>query len=123
MAEPDGPHPIQIVLAQEDHAFDLDMEALKEVLLSEEVINRKVVVLSVAGAFRKGKSFLLDYFLRYLTNKVSGTLAHQGGKGWGELLCYVTSILHVVYSFRSSGAHFMKLQFFFRKFFCCHLNF
>lgn len=70
-SEPEGPHPIQIVLAQEDHSFNLDLEALKEVLLSEDVANRKVVVLSVAGAFRKGKSFLLDYFLRFLTNKVS----------------------------------------------------
>lgn len=66
----DKPHAIQIVQVLEDHTFDLDMEALKEVLLSDEVKNRKVVVLSVAGAFRKGKSFLLDYLLRYLNNKV-----------------------------------------------------
>lgn len=67
----EGPHPIQIVKAKGKHSFDLDMEALKEVLLSEEVIDRKVVVLSVAGAFRKGKSFLLDYLLRFLNNKVN----------------------------------------------------
>ncbi len=54
------PHAIQIVKVLDDHTFDLDMEALKEVLLSEEVCNRKVAVISVAGAFRKGKSFLLD---------------------------------------------------------------
>ena len=56
----------------EEHSFDLDLEALKTVLLSEEVANRKVVVVSVAGAFRKGKSFLLDYLLRFLSNKVQG---------------------------------------------------
>ena len=55
---------------KEDHSFDLNMVALKEILLSEKVKNRKVVVVSVAGAFRKGKSFLLDYLLRFLTNKV-----------------------------------------------------
>jgi len=71
LGEPDGPRAIQIVQAQEDHSFDLDLAALKKVLLSEELANRKVVVLSVAGAFRKGKSFLLDYFLRFLNNKVS----------------------------------------------------
>lgn len=65
-----GPRPIQIVLVKEDHTFDLDMEALKSVLLSDKVRNRKVVVVSVAGAFRKGKSFLLDYLLRFLNNKV-----------------------------------------------------
>ena len=71
--EPDEPRAIQIVRAQEDHTFDLDLSALKKVLLSEELANRKVVVLSVAGAFRKGKSFLLDYLLRFLNNKVSTT--------------------------------------------------
>lgn len=64
------PHPIQIVKVEEDHSFELDMEALKEILLSEEVRNQKVMVVSVAGAFRKGKSFLLDYLLRFLNNEV-----------------------------------------------------
>ena len=35
-------------------------------MLSDEVKDKKVVVVSVAGAFRKGKSFLLDFFIRYL---------------------------------------------------------
>ena len=67
------PHAIQIVQVKDDHTFDLDMEALKEVLLSDHVKNRKVAVISVAGAFRKGKSFLLDYLLRFLNNKVCCT--------------------------------------------------
>ena len=36
----------------------------------DEVRDRKVVVLSVAGAFRKGKSFLLDFIIRYLEKQV-----------------------------------------------------
>lgn len=32
-------------------------------MLSDEVKDKKVVV-SVAGAFRKGKSFLFDFFIR-----------------------------------------------------------
>ena len=43
----------------------------QEILLSDEVRDKKVVVLSVAGAFRKGKSFLLDFLLRYLDRTVS----------------------------------------------------
>ncbi|ESO86215.1 hypothetical protein LOTGIDRAFT_167448 [Lottia gigantea] len=60
-------HPIQIVVANDDHTFELNEEALEEVLLQPHIRNKKVVVVSVAGAFRKGKSFLLDFFLRYLS--------------------------------------------------------
>ena len=62
--------PVQIVLAHPDHSFELDEEALAEILYQEEIKDRSVVVVSVAGAFRKGKSFLLDFFLRYMNNKV-----------------------------------------------------
>ena len=65
------PRPIQIVVAKPDHTFELDLEALREILLSDDVKDKKVMVLSLAGAFRKGKSFLLDYFLRFLNNGVS----------------------------------------------------
>lgn len=71
MNSPLRPRAVQIIKAKTDHTFDLDHEALGEILLSEEVRDKKVVVLSVAGAFRKGKSFLLDYLLRFLTNGVS----------------------------------------------------
>lgn len=64
------PRPIQIVLANEDHTFSLDEDALAEILLRDDIKDRHVVVVSVAGAFRKGKSFLLDFFLRYLNCKV-----------------------------------------------------
>lgn len=65
------PHAIQIVIANDDHTFSLDEEALNNVLLREEIRDRTVIVVSVAGAFRKGKSFLLDFFLRYMNVKVS----------------------------------------------------
>lgn len=63
--------PVQVVQAHEDHTFELDEEALAKILLQDEVKDRSVVVVSVAGAFRKGKSFLLDFFLRYMDHKVS----------------------------------------------------
>ena len=65
-----SPGPVAIVLAREEHKFELNTEALEEVLLSEDVRDKPVVVVSVAGAFRKGKSFLLDFLLRYLQNQV-----------------------------------------------------
>ncbi|KAF6102213.1 atlastin GTPase 2 [Phyllostomus discolor] len=64
--------PVQIVLAREDdHNFELDEEALEQILLQEHIRDLNVVVVSVAGAFRKGKSFLLDFMLRYMYNKES----------------------------------------------------
>lgn len=59
--------PIQIVVATDDHTFDLDEASLEDILLRPDVRNKKVAIVSVAGAFRKGKSFLLDFFLRYLS--------------------------------------------------------
>uniref|UniRef100_A0A3P8SJ76 Atlastin 3 n=1 Tax=Amphiprion percula TaxID=161767 RepID=A0A3P8SJ76_AMPPE len=64
------PGPVQIVtVCKEDHSFALDTEALARVLLAPEVRDKHVVVLSVAGAFRKGKSFLLDFMIRYMYRK------------------------------------------------------
>lgn len=65
-----GNRPIPIVVATEEHSFKLDEEALSQVLLDDNIKDKKVAVISVAGAFRKGKSFLLDFFLRYLDRKV-----------------------------------------------------
>ena len=67
----DKPHPVEIVVAEEEHKFTLNEEALELILCDEEIKDKPVVVLSVAGAFRKGKSFLLDFFLRYLQSGVS----------------------------------------------------
>lgn len=62
--------PLQIVTTGEEHTFLLDEDLLTEVLLQDHIKDRFIVVVSVAGAFRKGKSFLLDFFLRYLYSKV-----------------------------------------------------
>lgn len=69
------PHAIQIVLANKDHTFSLDEDALARVLMQNEIKDRYVVVVSVAGAFRKGKSFILDFFLRYMKSKVRNICA------------------------------------------------
>ncbi|XP_028658597.1 atlastin-3 [Erpetoichthys calabaricus] len=69
------PMPVQIVnVHKEDHTFELDIEALESVLLQDGVRDLDVVVVSVAGAFRKGKSFLLDFMLRYMSRKKEADL-------------------------------------------------
>ncbi|TMS04869.1 Atlastin-2 [Larimichthys crocea] len=73
-AEEEKAKPIQIVVANEDeHSFELDAAALEKILLQDHVKDLNVVVVSVAGAFRKGKSFLLDFMLRYM---------HRQGESW-----------------------------------------
>ncbi len=71
MVEEEKARPIQIVLANEDeHSFELDAAALEKILLQDHVKDLNVVLVSVAGAFRKGKSFLLDFMLRYMHSQV-----------------------------------------------------
>jgi atlastin len=65
-----GGRPVQIVVSKDDHSFELDEDALSEILLQDHVRDKNVVIVSVAGAFRKGKSFLLDFFLRYMVTQV-----------------------------------------------------
>uniref|UniRef100_A0AAY5JX34 Atlastin-1 n=1 Tax=Esox lucius TaxID=8010 RepID=A0AAY5JX34_ESOLU len=70
--EPDGrARPIQVLVVKDDHTFELDEAALSRILLADEVQNREVVAISVAGAFRKGKSFLMDFMLRYMYSQAS----------------------------------------------------
>lgn len=65
----DSAGPIQIVVPV-NHTFQLQLDELKYVLEADEIKDRHVVVLSVAGAFRQGKSFLLNFFLKYLYAQV-----------------------------------------------------
>uniref|UniRef100_A0A1I8JD85 GB1/RHD3-type G domain-containing protein n=1 Tax=Macrostomum lignano TaxID=282301 RepID=A0A1I8JD85_9PLAT len=46
--------------------FKLNAGIERRILSSKRFLRSKVAVVSVAGAFRKGKSFLLNFFLRYL---------------------------------------------------------
>lgn len=70
---------MQVVQVLNNHTYQLDEKLLEQVLLKEEIKDLPVVVVSVAGAYRGGKSFLLNFFLRYLTSPVSLTF----------IFCYV----------------------------------
>ncbi|XP_043991567.1 atlastin-2-like isoform X2 [Gambusia affinis] len=72
------PGPVQIVRASESNCiFELDAAALEKILLQDHVKDLNVVVVSVAGAFRKGKSFLLDFMLRYMYNQTPISSTHS----------------------------------------------
>lgn len=62
---------VQIIASTGKHSFSLDHRALMKVLLTKELKDVHVVLISVAGAFRKGKSFLLNFILRYLITNVN----------------------------------------------------
>lgn len=59
------PEPVQIISIGESNDFILNEENLSAII-DKIPINTKVGVVSVVGAFRTGKSFLLNFFLRYL---------------------------------------------------------
>ncbi|KAK0400175.1 hypothetical protein QR680_003388 [Steinernema hermaphroditum] len=59
--------PVQVIVPHSGGtSFRLNEYALNSVLGHQSIANKKVVIVSVAGAFRKGKSFLLNFFLEYL---------------------------------------------------------
>ncbi|CAK1547516.1 unnamed protein product [Leptosia nina] len=60
---------VRLLNPEEDHTFSLDEDSMNQIFGRDDVKDRYVVVLSVAGAFRKGKSFILNFFLRYLNHK------------------------------------------------------
>lgn len=61
--------PVQIVRLEGGKGCSLDKDALERILLADNVKDLPVMVVSVAGVFRKGKSFLLNFFVRYMRNR------------------------------------------------------
>lgn len=65
----DSPKPVQIIIrdSQDKHKFHLNDEQLKKILTKDpDTKNLPIAVLSVAGAFRKGKSFFINLLMNYL---------------------------------------------------------
>ncbi|XP_072407357.1 atlastin-2-like [Chiloscyllium punctatum] len=72
---------LQIIrFEKNDHSFQLDTKALESILLGEAVQDLNVVLLAVAGAFRKGKSFLLDFMLRFMYKQKFGSTVNWLGR-------------------------------------------
>ncbi|XP_049274710.1 atlastin-1 isoform X2 [Rhipicephalus sanguineus] len=64
----DSGQPLNI-LNVDGRSLELDEHGLARLLLDERVKDKPVVVIAVAGAFRKGKSFLLCFLIRYLRSE------------------------------------------------------
>eukprot|EP00045_Choanoeca_perplexa_P006871 m.59916 g.59916 ORF g.59916 m.59916 type:complete len:604 (-) comp13827_c0_seq1:62-1873(-) len=68
----DRPHAVQIVDFQRDgdtSSFILKEDVLEQVLGGSKVRNLPVSVISISGPFRTGKSFMLNFFLKYLEDE------------------------------------------------------
>lgn len=53
------------------HKLTLNEYNLKKIMLHPDVANNAVMIVAIAGALRKGKSFLLDFFIKYLEAQVN----------------------------------------------------
>lgn len=62
--------PIQIVIPK-NQTYELEIDELNHILNADEIKDRHIVVVSIAGASRQGKSFLLNFFLKFLYAQVS----------------------------------------------------
>ena len=51
-------HPVQIVKVTDERKFELDVEALGNILLRDSIRDTPVVVVSIAGDFRKGMTYI-----------------------------------------------------------------
>lgn len=65
----DSAEAIQIITL-ENHLFKLNQEKLRKIFERDDLKDRKAVIVAIAGAYRKGKSFLLNIYLKYLYAQV-----------------------------------------------------
>ena len=74
--------PVQLLHLSTGDKSDIsyNVETVKSLFLDPKLQDRNVVVFSIIGAFRKGKSFLLNYVLRYMYANVSFLIEFVGEK-------------------------------------------
>lgn len=61
------------IASADNTSFTLNKENLKKLrttLEEEDIKDREIVVVSIAGTFNWGKSFLMNFFIRYLESEV-----------------------------------------------------
>lgn len=59
------------IIVPENHAFRLNTDALHAIFNDDNLKNRHLVVVSIAGPHCYGKSFLMNFFIPYLEAQVN----------------------------------------------------
>lgn len=60
----------QVLITRQNHdSVRINHDALREILIRPEIGNRPIAIISIVGRLRTGKSFLLNFILRYLKEK------------------------------------------------------
>ena len=62
--------PIQIISFDETKKLKLNKEKLERDLNQDHIKKLPIVIISVVGAYRTGKSFLLSWLIRYLNSNL-----------------------------------------------------
>lgn len=75
LSAPPEAEPVQLLdlISNANKTVTLTKGSIEKLFLNPLVSDRDVVVISIAGALRKGKSFLLNYVLRYMYANVSNS--------------------------------------------------
>lgn len=63
--------PMTVLNVTDKNEFIANINGINQIFNNPKLTDRQVVAVSIIGIFRKGKSFLLNYFLRYLYGNVS----------------------------------------------------
>lgn len=58
------------IISINNSSFHLELDRLKQIVEADDIKDRQVIIVSIAGPYRTGKSFLLSFFLKYLYAKV-----------------------------------------------------
>lgn len=55
----------------ENHSVRVDSNVVNQILANDHIKDRHVMIFSIAGPYRKGKSFFLNFPLKYLRAQVN----------------------------------------------------
>ncbi|KAH6942059.1 hypothetical protein HPB50_027514 [Hyalomma asiaticum] len=60
---------VRILSINDDYSWQLEEDDLGRILLQDSIKDKPVMVVSIAGAYRKGKSYLMNFFIRYMRSR------------------------------------------------------